>query len=445
MIDLSYIPANIQTEDTVLYNDWSSNLYPVELTYRQGDPVPSTVDLEVRVKDIFPLFSEYGATYKVEVNFQNVSPLNATNWVSTSFEPYTLTENNTFVNIPLSFNEVYSLSLGTYHRKLAVYIIKHKNSLASVVSVFLIDIYLNVVAANDILTSPLLLDFNYPVASELFPALQDVQIQAPKSVYWAVIGLGPNTSGHPQLKIETLAPDVTISVNPQGVYGAFGHGSRVLKIGLASSFSSAAIGNYSRALAVHKVDVDDDEEIETIHPVMKTVPVSVSVIPNQPLWADTQSLSVSAIRNVQEAQPKTIMVLSGPPASFAVPPWLSAAIAMVSPSLYRIKITPIPTSNIGVGNYIGVIKANNSLAGITIPVNYNVTEEIGVHFGNDEINFALDEKFINLQSNDEGVFYEVEANVVTYTSEGAQNQETFPLNVPIFKGKGSFNVGRMLQ
>src|SRR5690606_23818275 len=148
----------------------------------------------------------------------------------------------------------------------------------TLISTFQVNVFLNVAAANDIIPSPLLLNFNYPFGSVVFPSLQDVLIQAPESVYWAVIGLGPNTSGNPQLKLETQAADVTISVNPQGMYGAYGKGTRTLKVGLANSFSSAPIGSYSRALAIHMVEVDQDENIVNILPVMKTVPVSVAVI-----------------------------------------------------------------------------------------------------------------------------------------------------------------------
>src|SRR5690606_12536190 len=124
---------------------------------------------------------------------------------------------------------------------------------------------------------------------------------------------------------------------------------------------------YSRALAIHMVEVDQDENIVNILPVMKTVPVSVAVIANQPIWSDTNSLSFSAIRNVQEAEPKTIRVLSVSHASFSVPPWLSSQIVMEASYLYRIKITPIATSNIGAGNYIGVILGHNASEAISVP------------------------------------------------------------------------------
>src|SRR5690606_33537435 len=112
---------------------------------------------------------------------------------------------------------------------------------------------------------------------------------------------------------------------------------------------------------------------------------------------------------------------------------------------YRIKITPLHTSNIGVGNYIGQIQGHNAYGSFLIPVNYNVTEDVGVDFGNSEINFAMDENFINFQASESGVFFEIMANIRTFGSDGSHEETPLEMKVPVFKGKGSFNIGRIVQ
>jgi hypothetical protein len=453
MIPLSYIPANIQTEDVLLYSYWSSNIQPVEVSYRQGDPVPADVTLNIRVNDIFnTIYNEalgpaiLDPSYKVSASIQNVAPASGSNWVTTTFNEQELTENNTYIDVPLSFVGVQGLTLGTYHKKLKLYILKYNSSFASVLSTFEVDIHMNVVSANEILASPLILDFEYPVGLPILPSSEDVVIMAPESTHWVVMGMGPNTSGNPQIKIESLASDVEISINPIGKYTATGKGTRTLKISLSNGFMLAPLGSYLRALGIHQAEVNSSGEIISILPMGMSVPVNVNVIPNQLIWASTDNLTFSAIRGIQEAGYKSFNVFSELPISVNTPSWLGfEVVSTLTPYIYRVKIMPVNTSSIGEGNYFGNITIKNAEAQTSVAVNYKVTDGVLWDYENDLFHFALDEKFIEFQSPSDDVFYEVKVlmSITPYIGEIIQKDVTF--QVPIYKGKGSFNVGKIVQ
>lgn len=444
MIPLSFIPENIETEDVVLYGGWSSDVYPVEVNYRAGDPFPVSETINIRVRDIFgtALEDSNAESYSLNVNVLALTPVISFITVS---QVIPIIENNTFLPITFNYNqeEIDSLPYGSNLNALFFTVNKNfANGTSQTITTFSVPVFLNKFQANEVAFFPKDLSFKYRLGSSVHPPAKEVQIYALGNSLWRI------WLPHSFAILESEDSNVTIGVNSSGFYYAIGTGPATVSVSLNFSMtpSPSPISNFP-------ILFDNSGYINTSDVFIPTNTVEgniefrkYTVDDENSVVADPTGLSFSAIRYTEEAEPAELMVIASEALDVTMPLWLEKEIITNEGGVILYKITPLNSENIGVGFYQGSIwflKPNSTGASVT--VTYNVTEHINT-IELDEYNFTLDEKFVEYSSVRDNVFLDCKIDVQVYDFySNVPKPFSFLLKVPIFKTKAKFNIGKFID
>lgn len=444
MIPLSFIPENIEIEDAIMYEGWSSDKHPVEKNYREGDPYPVSETINVRVRDIFGTNFEDPAaeSYSLVVGGMAISP--AISFISAS-GVFPITENDTFVSITINFNEQGIDSLPHGSNLNAVFLTLNKNfsnGTAQTISVFNVPVFLNKFQANEAAFFPTDLSFKYRLGSSIYPPAKQIEVYAIENSLWRV------WLPHPFAILDSEDSNVTIGTNSAGQYYAIGTGPATVSVSLNFSMTPSPMPVSNFPILFDKVghfnESDDFISTNTVQGNIEFRKYATDEVNS--VVADPISLSFSAIRYTEEADPGFVTVIAPEALDVTLPLWLEKEVIEDEGNVFLYKITPLSTENIGIGNYHGNIwflRPNGT--GATVSVTYNVTENINVIELN-EYNFSLDEKFVEYNSVRENVFLDCTLSVQVYEFySGTPKPISLSLKVPIFQGKAKFNIGRFID
>lgn len=446
MIPLSFIPENVTTTDIVLYQDWSSDLFPVEINYREGDPMPSTKVLNIRVKDIFgtPLEDPLATRFFVTA-YPFFGELTQFIGVTHSED---ITSNDTFIDLDVSFIEsaINSMPLGELSNIVWISLQKEVDGQVSPVSYFTVPVTIRKFAANGVVFSPLNFEFKYKPDSTLLPSAKTIEVYCPENTPWRIETL-PIT----YLQLQSTYPNVDIQEVVSGTettYIATGIGPALLLISIFD-FPFPWIPNTAPFHLYTQVDnslgtfigIEDSKVIGTV----KRTP-----LPTGSFFVDPTFFEFEAKKFTQEAEPQVLTIGYSENISIDIPLWLNKELVEDDAGIQLWSITPLNTANIGKGNYIGKIKVNHATVPPTsksIDVAYKVVDSTSlIDLVHDDLNFTLDAKFIEAQTDNVETYLQLNLTVKIFDFYADTFKEyQVPLKVPFYKGSAKTAIGNIIH
>lgn len=258
-----------------------------------------------------------------------------------------------------------------------------------------------------------------------------------------------HTLGHP------LPPSQDILVKVNGSYTVTL--SKVFSI-TAPGITDESTANFTikRAVDAKTFSVSLNSTVETLgsgfHKLTMTikhssgqlvVPIDISTAPTDEIRISPLKFDFEAIIGVREAEPKNINVVSPLAYTYTKPDWLNI-FGDFDDNFIGV-VRPKESSNFAPGLYEGEIVFTSDAGDVHIPVTYKVLANSFTDLVPNKINFTRDQIYINLATNNTGVYLGVTMDITYYDFLGNISYTQYPLHVPIFNGKASFHPGTIVD
>jgi hypothetical protein len=178
---------------------------------------------------------------------------------------------------------------------------------------------------------------------------------------------------------------------------------------------------------------------------MLRIPVIITILQESGFYLEHASMFFEAYKGIQEAEPQTNHMSFPGQYHYVLPPWLNISPGDPVDTVTSL-FTVISSDNMEPGTYFFKVEIRSAatdeflaMVGVTYIVHGNILSPYptGVNA------FTLDKKFIELNSDQDGMYYDM-AMKVTVSEMYTMEQRELPVanfKYPLFKKKQKFNIG----
>jgi hypothetical protein len=166
-----------------------------------------------------------------------------------------------------------------------------------------------------------------------------------------------------------------------------------------------------------------------------------------------QVLNFRSVRSVYDALPQIVVLSSSAPVILNSPPWIIAALGTILQNGITqdvITICPIPSINMALGTYTGIVSATATISGVPvtkdISINYVIEDMISSPYFPGEKAFTLDAKYFQLSSSAPDSYLQVDAEITTYDFfTDVATTRVISQKFVMFKNQQKFHLGETIH
>ncbi|MFL9844762.1 hypothetical protein [Flavobacterium rhizosphaerae] len=419
---------------TPLFNDWLLNPSSISLVYTQGGAPLAPVTVVTRFKDVIGSiagsgFSNFKYRCYLSGSLSSISPpVVMSGPLYTGSLAFNTYQNGLQEDMVYSFQNLEQLPVGTY-----TYTAKHQIWATSLSgqnvlhSEKTLTVTITVVAAGTVGFSPSPINITWTIGQpQLLASSQPLQITGDAWTMQAPAGF--------------LFPDIpgTTLLQPNEWGGTTMSGSGTVNFAL---FCAGGIipEEITQNPLTFTLSINNGET---------EVPILVTIVTENGLYLEHDSLHFIAYKNISDAFPQTVMAYYQGNYDFVMPPWLQVSPQTVTNGA-TLTFTPLSQANMEPGTYVFNVEVrkvpNNTLLGI-IEVTYDVVGNIVLPYPTRGHAFTLDRKFIEFTSSLNDAYYELMLYITAkdFYTHTPKNYH-YPFKIPLFDQKQKFNIGLIVD
>jgi len=441
-LDLNPIQSFVQREATPELSNWiftiDGEIIPgqININYYQGDEGPAGIEANVRFRDVAgtPAVSGYTDLY-TKIYARDYDLLDTPTHITldspdipvglNEYGPYQNGMDGTFI---FYFNNFNMLAPGIYGSWVFFEIWgKNTGGVYMLVSRYLKPIQYRVLMDNDVTFSTDAIYMDWRLGQDTGSLAGPFTIHAAGS--WTMfLPAGMYFSEVPGTDFENVENGVTLS----------GNGPATFYVSMLF-FSALPVPLPSNPYTLY-LDINEG----TIR-----VPIYITVLQESGFFLEYASMIFEAYKGIQEAEPQTNHMSFPGQYFFVLPPWLTLTPGAPMDTVTSL-FTVLSSDNMESGTYFFKVEIRSSatnellaIVAVTYIVHGNIISPypVGVNA------FTLDKKFIELNSERDGTYYEMAMTVTVSEMYTMQLRELPVANFkyPLFKKKQKFNIGRTVD
>ncbi len=451
---LSSTPQNntSSSSSTPFFQDWA----PVSgVNYFWSNVAVATLIpalINFKIKDVIgnPIFSSApeGYTEFRLVAYQQYGAGNPIDWITPGSisaggypinfgSPIALTDNGTNFNFTPVLQNLALLDLGTYTFTSYI-VIEGLNSFGSWSQVSSYQHTITITVANTLI--------QYSPSSLLYQHTQGGTLPS-RTVYVTGSSWVLKAPPHFTLSLFSPGPIVISTITPEEgepYQIATGIGTAPIIVTLGDYYD----GDYDEA------DLNPEIQLYVGETLAGIIPILVQVESANIFQASPQVLSFTAVKDIVEPTPQYIYFFcSDPPFTITCSPWLTAVLDTIDINgilTEVIKVLPIPTANMEIGQYTGFVKLTDTIDSedyeINIDVNYDLNGFVQSPYPPGEKAFTLDPEFFSFTTALSDTYFQLQAKVRVFDFFGTTFKDhIITEKLPPFEGYAELNYGTMIH
>lgn len=256
--------------------------------------------------------------------------------------------------------------------------------------------------------------------------------------------------GNPRVVLSSASSGTTINTitDAAGTYqtiSCLANGTGYFTVTLGDYYDS--IGTFDPSVLIQRLNV------MTANTIAAFVDFSIQIFTAPTLVAEPDELNFVSTKGVAEAESQNIFFQCNQAYIISSSIWLSTYEAIITQNGVTsnvVVVTPISTANMAVGNYVGFVQIETTIAGFpfikNILINYSIQDFLQSPYLQGQYAFTLDNKYFLLSSSNQDTFIQIDIIIKTYNFfTNALKSFNIPQKIVLFKGKSKIYLGKTIH
>lgn len=444
-VDIIQNPADgyIDGPNTPLLQNWES-ISPVQNYYAINNPsnIP-ILNTDVKIKDVFgtqfeTIYSEFQLviqlTQTTNTNIPWLSVKENNEFLSIASEKIVPVINNGMISsLELNFQNLNLLAPSTLNYTVK-YFLKGKNAQNTWVTFSNYDF---IVALQVSLFEPIV----FPTANY---TLNHFKNTTPPYFDFEISGTDWKVLGPINYILSSPNNDVQIDISTTNNYLAQGTGTKTLRFTINDNFfNNEPDGSQSSFIMI----------IDSSNNMVGSINFVLNLYEELTFFTNPTEINFIALFGDGAPTEQILNIIANVPFTFTFPYWLNITSNLnTTNNSDNLIIAPIDVANLSPGLFEGNIIFSYNLNGqdltYTVPVSFNLVQNLLVPYSENQFNFTKDKKFLQFQSEIENTYFQLELTVEAFDFVFQSSDsiiKTIPFKIALFNKKQTMNIGLVIE